>query len=109
VLNPGWMPRAKITRLLFEATPTGDALPIPGVIPIGEARLCLDCEVICASTRCPQCAGRSLHPISSWLKSMPQPVLRLERRRPGTDRRRGPSASYKGPERRKADRRRTPR
>lgn len=103
------MARAKISRFLFEATPTGDTLPIPGVIPIGEARLCLDCEVICASSRCPQCAGRSLHPIASWLKSMPQPVLRLERRRPGVDRRKGPSANYHGPERRKGERRRNPR
>ena len=77
-----------------------------GVIPIEDARLCLDCEVICQSSICPQCAGRSLHPITAWLQSMPQPVLRLERRRAGTERRKGHDANYKGPERRKSDRRR---
>lgn len=102
------MARAKLSRLLFEAGATAAVLEplVPGVIPIEEARLCLDCEVICQGGLCPQCAGRSLHPISAWLKSVPQPVLRLERRRAATDRRKRQDPNYTGPERRKSGDRR---
>ena len=104
------MARAKLSSLLFDGGSATAVMevPVPGVIPIEEARLCLDCEVICQSSICPQCAGRSLHPITAWLQSLPQPVLRLERRH-GAERRKRQDPSYRGPERRKTDRRRSPR
>lgn len=101
------MARARLSDLLFEPSPLPDTYQsvAPGTIPFQEARLCLDCEVICQSNRCPKCAGRSVHPIAAWLKSMPHAGMRLERRRTGTDRRKGQDPNYRGPERRKADRR----
>ncbi len=103
------MARAKFTDLLFEPGPASSLpdIPIPGAIPFQEARLCLDCEVVCQSSRCPKCAGRSVHPIATWLKTMPAPMLRLERRRSGHDRRKRNDPNYRGPERRKGERRKS--
>ncbi len=101
------MARGKLSDLLFEPSPPKMREPLTqGPIPFQEARLCLDCEVICQTSRCPKCAGRCVHPIAAWLKPMrTASMLRLERRRSGFDRRKGPDPNYRGPERRKGERR----
>ena len=103
------MARGKLSNLLFDPSPPPNLQKylMPGAIPFQEARLCLDCEVVCQTSRCPKCAGRSVHPLATWLKTMPPPLLRLERRRSGTDRRKGPDPNYHGPERRKGERRKS--
>lgn len=94
---------SKIASKIFAPETEAGMFTPPDFIPIADARLCLDCEVICRDNVCPRCAGRSLHPISSWLQAMP--ALRIERRR-GADRRKSQDPNYTGPERRKGPRRR---